>query len=1394
MSSDILLQKLKMFLPNNTANKLLTDDTVFLEEGSVLVVRFNLFNELYTKSKDQQNFSQTYKCIFNEMITDFLEIIYENGGIFLNLSESKVDIIFTNELIDKSSEDIIKHSLKCADELKKSYEKFADKIKEKYKVEFETFFCAGLAHGKFLEMIFGNEKRKERVVLGSVAKNAVDYSYRGKNGEIIVSPEILAVVKDKVEYCKKKNLHIISRLNYVVETVNYARDRYLNLKTSIIKSFLPEYIYNVLKDNADEEFTDIKKGSVVDIEFADVHEFAQEYIGKVEGMTDETDFRVLTDNYFFGLNKLMKKIFRYSSSFDGAVNRVELSKFGIRVMITFSFPKTFDNDITNKLICVEEINKVCSSFKPLRHKIIHFEDEMFASIVGSEDRSAYIITSEITAKIDDIIEFLSDGEMKEIDPGRDMKALQRMLENRKNAPDDSGDCGKEGTKIELKGLFTHKVIGRNKEIINLNQMLRQGGKIITLTGWHGSGKSRMVEEIVKRMSNENFHIIHSKVEDRDNIIDLFKYIIEEDSGISLFDDRNAVVEKLDKYFARLLKNSPEEFETEQFKSKLFILYKMMYNIDTKGSIYETLTPELRLKNLKEALSLLIIFNYYYYIKRTEGVIFIFDDIDNLRHEEKDLMQYVIQYSISHLVEMGNRRNKKEEINKISFLITYHSDEDLIFNKYLKPFKQELPPLKKDTMRLLLKQLTKGKRMSSEVEKVILKLSAGNPFFLEQYFRYVFTDGMVLEKDTVLEKTKRYKKKNIPTDIKDIVKLNLSKLTPKQLEILQAASVIGVKFDYTIVKKYYPDFQLKEIEGIFESNFIKPYYLENHFTFSHPIVSEVVYNSAPEDKRRNWHKGVAELLEETRERSKMTHSSWMGHHYYHSGNQEKALIFLKEAYLSACEKNFVESAYQNLQKLIVFSTDPAEKDKLTLEEIRILYAMNEQIKARKATYPLISRYEKSKNYDFYFEIISTILENSMNFSPAKRVRELLFKASGIMRKHKLTDEQKGRLYRYYAVFKKSEGNIKLTVNYINKALSHVSKTKDHEARCFLLNELGSIYEIQFRFTKSIQTFQTALKIAEKAENLKYQSILLGNLGKITYKLGKVKDSIKYYERALEIASLLSLKDVEGTCAGQLGNIYLETKDITSAMSNFERSIKIFRALNNLEEISYRLCDFGSCNLFHNNQLEAEKCFNKAIKIAKEVNSSLARAYALHHFARMKVIRKNYSEAEKNFKEALKIYREKKLYKRMGMIYYYMAEMFYNELVEFESDPFNKYKNDIKDDISKILKYIKYSLIYSKKAKNIHSIALSYLLLGKIFKRKNRMKDAVLNLQAGHNVIKISDYSKLYLELTYELTDAYRNSSRKRDAILILKSAQKLASHNKDMATKNKIKELIREISE
>ena len=1390
MSTEKLLQKLKRFLPNNTANKLLTDDLIFLEEGSVLVIRFSLFNQLFVKLKDKSGFTPLYKNTFNDFITKCLRIIYENGGIFLNLGDNKMDIVFTNELIDKEQKDIIAHSVNCAVGLKELYFEFSDKMIRDHNIDIEPLFNAGISSGRFLEIILGNEKRKERVVLGDVPKQAVDLAYSGNSGDINVTPEVFAVLKDISDYSKRKNIHIIKSMKFSPEPLVYEVDKYLNLKTSIIKCFLPEYIYDVLRDNVEEEFVDIKKGSLIDVELSKIHEYVQSYIDESLELTDETDHKVLTDSYFFMLNKIVKKIFRITANFDGAVNRVELSRLGMRILITFSFPRTHDNDTTNKMICVEEIRKVCSGMKKLDYRIIHFEDNMFASIIGSEERGAYIVTSEFTPQIDSVIQLLGDGELREVNPVADTKSIQKLLEKKQI----DFTTGTDGGKIVLKGLFTHKVIGRNKEIISLNQLLRAGGKIITLTGWHGIGKTRMVDEIVRRMTNENFHIIHSKVEDRDNIIDLFKYIIEEHSGISLFDDNVTVKEKLDKYFRDLLSFAPDEEEFEQFSSKLFILYKMLYNVDIEGSIYESLTPDLRLTNLKEALSLLVIFNYYYHIKKSMGVIFVFDDIDSLLHEEKELMQYVIQYSISHLVEMGNRRNKKGDINNISFLITYHMEEELEFNRYLKPFSLELPPLKKDTMRLLLKQLSRGKKMSSEVEKVILKLSSGNPFFLEQYFRFVFTDGMVVEKDTILEKTKKYKKKFIPTDIMEIVRRNLLKLSEKQLEVLQACSVIGVKFDYKIVKEYYNDLTVKDIEEIEKSNFIKKYHLEDHYIFSHPIVNEVVYNMAPLEKRKAWHKGVAELLERTKEVSKLTHSSWMGYHFYQAGDQKKAVFYLRQSYADSLEKNFTESVYRDLSKLISFSNDSKEKDMLILEEIRMLFGMNDQIRARKASYQLIEKYEKSEDFEFYFDILMTIVENSISFSPSKKIRETLHKASGIQRRTRLSDRQKGRLYKSYAVFKRKEGNIKLAVNYINKSLKFLSKTKEHEMKCFLLNELGLIYESQFRFAKSISTFQKGLKTAERYDDLKQQSILLGNLGKITYKLGKIKDSLKYYEKAIKTASLLSLKDVEGICAGQLGNIYLELRDLTSAITNFEKAIKISRALNNLEEISYRLADLGACSLFHNNIQDSEKYFNKASRIAKEINSSLARAYSLLHSGRLKVVVKDYEQAEKFFKESLKIYREKKLYKRMGMIYYYLAEMYF-EILNSEQPDVNTDTTDKKEETAvKIIKHLKNSLIYSKKAKNIHFISLAYMLQGKLYRSTGRIREAVNSLQSGYISIKISDYSKLYIELVTELAEAYTLSSRKRDALLVLRAAQKRASANKDLQVRNRFKELIKEISE
>ncbi|MCK5760658.1 MAG: ATP-binding protein, partial [Candidatus Delongbacteria bacterium] len=573
MSTIELLKKLKKFLPNNTANKLLTDDLIFLEEGVVNIIKFNVLNELFSILKTREDFTDIYKELSDDLIIRFLKVIYRNGGVFLKISDNKINVLFTKELLKKEKEEIILHSINCSIGLISEYNGFVKDVKAKYNVEFDEHISCGLDYGKFLEIIFGNDKRKERIVLGVVPRSAIENAYKGKNGEILASPKMYKGVKQHITSCRTRNCYCISELTTEVEDLSLPTDDYLNLKTSIIKSFLPEYIYSGLKTDVDNDFKEYKEGSLISLEFSGIHELVEEYIEKYEKLEDETEIRVFTDSFFFGLSKLFKKVFRFAVNFDGAINKIELSKFGVRIIITFSFPKVFENDHTNKLICVEELHKVSKSFKKLNYRMIHFKDTMFASIVGAEERAGYFISSETTAKIDDIIDKIPNGESREIEVNKSGKSIIPKIakaekKKKKNSKNDND-------KIVLKGLFSHKVIGRNKEIINLNQLLRNGGKIITITGRYGSGKTRLVEEIVKRMSNENFYIIYSKVENRDSIIDLFKYIIDESAGITIFDDISTVKTKLVQYFKNLHLTCSEKSERDLFKKKLFILYKMM---------------------------------------------------------------------------------------------------------------------------------------------------------------------------------------------------------------------------------------------------------------------------------------------------------------------------------------------------------------------------------------------------------------------------------------------------------------------------------------------------------------------------------------------------------------------------------------------------------------------------------------------------------------------------------------------------------------------------------------------------------------------------------------------------------------------------------------------------
>lgn len=1387
MSTLDILKELKRFLPNNTANKLLKNDLVYFDKGSVVFIRFNALTDYFQKTRDQADFIDNFKTVYNNLIEQYLKTTYKHGGTFLKFDIGQLLLIFEEELVGNNPKDTFCHAIETANEIFAINEKFVAEMNDSANLDLDGFISAGAESGSFVDLILGNDKRKERIVLGNIISSVMELGYDGKCNDIMVTGETYQNFKKEIT-CVRKNSHFaVKDTKLELNSIVLPKDNYLNLKTSIIKSFMPNHILDDLKESISTDFTTMKEGGVIYIEFAGMHEYASDFLSRYPAIIDDSEKKIFLDDFYFSLNKLFKKLFRFTSSYDGTINRVDYAVGGIKIQVSFSLPKSFVNDHKNKLICVEEIQKISAPFKNFPFKILYFDDYIYSTIAGCENRACYLIYSPIFSRLNDFAKEVPSCTARHLNPD-DVSGSITNPQSREDLCEEISDISEitvdneDEDKTLLAGLHSHKVIGRNKEIITLNQLFREGGKIVTVTGEYGSGKTRLVEEIVARMKNENYQILHTKVENRDNIIDLFKYLIEEQSGITIFDSKSDIENKLNNYFKELLEVTAGDDEKELFGSKLFILYKIMYNIDTADSPYSSLSPTLRLENLKEALSLYLIFNYYYFSLNSEGIIFVFDDIDNLKHEEKDLMQYVIQYSISHLVERGNRRNKKGEINRISFMVTHHIKEEIDFNRFLKPVRLELAPLKKDTMRQLLKEMIGGKKLPSEIEKVILKKAEGNPFYLEQYFRYVIQNGMIEQNEDLIERTKLYKKKEVPCDIVQTVQSNLAKLPPHYLRFLQAASVVGVRFDYEVVKTYYDELPESELVEIMKTFYIKKYINQDYYTFSHPIVSDVLYKMASETDRLEWHRRVSVLLEDTLKNSNIANPNWQGHHYSLAQDSENAKKYLRMAYEVSLEKNFLEAAFVNLKKYISLLDDGLDKDNWLLKKADLLYLMSKYEEARKIVKKLQAHYEAATNPDFLNQIYNMLLHYSFDHYTTPKAKELLQKKALLCRKASEKDLESGILYKYYALLKLREAKNKHAAEYLRKAISFTNLSGDWDTGCFLFNKLGELYETQYNFVKSIETFITGLDLARQHNSLEYQSILLGNLGKISYKIGKIRDSITYYQEALRIASKLSLKEIEAKCASELGNIYLEIRDLTKAQLNMELAVKIYRALNNIEEISYRLSDLGECYIYQNNQVEGEKSFNKAYKMAKEINSGLARAYAMQNIARVKVLKKSYDEAELTFKDAIKIYREKKLFKRIGMVYYYLAEMHFKQLTEYEDDTFSRYKQQKMEDITNIIKYVDYSLSYSKKAKNLHFIAMAHLLMGKILRRKQRIAEAVKEIQAGLTTAKLADYSRMQVELYVELAACYRLLDRHKDAESVLKNIHKQAVKHNDIKAK------------
>jgi len=212
---------------------------------------------------------------------------------------------------------------------------------------------------------------------------------------------------------------------------------------------------------------------------------------------------------------------------------------------------------------------------------------------------------------------------------------------------------------------------------------------------------------------------------------------------------------------------------------------------------------------------------------------------------------------------------------------------------------KLPNLNQVDVSKIAENMIGGILQPKLAEKLTIE-SRGNPLFVVESLRMLF------ERKSLIRENNQWcltvDELGIPSKVKDIILRRLAILKRPQRRVLEAASVIGEKFDLELLSAVLGLDSLEVLESltvIAESSSIVC--VEGDFyRFDHAKSREVLYVELPLPLKKGYHARIAEKLEDACQSGRLPYSD-LAHHFAEAGNKEKAVKYSLSAGQEALAK-------------------------------------------------------------------------------------------------------------------------------------------------------------------------------------------------------------------------------------------------------------------------------------------------------------------------------------------------------------------------------------------------------------------------------------------------------------------------------------------------------------
>lgn len=744
------------------------------------------------------------------------------------------------------------------------------------------------------------------------------------------------------------------------------------------------------------------------------------------------------------------------------------------------------------------------------------------------------------------------------------------------------------------------LVGREQELRRLDRHLEavyQGqGRLVSLVGEPGVGKSRLVEEFWARHQHENLVQIYASAPSFGESIP-YSMLTSFIRGliVSRDLDREITPQELRHWVTELL--AEQRGEGAWSVADAIAVFGDMLDIASPGA---TDVSHLEAKS-RQAMLINTLRASLGSLSRRQPLLIILEDLHWVDSASLSIFQQIVT---------------GVESRPIMVLLTHrpyflHPWTSLRFSHRIDVGELALPDA-----RALLAAFFGSNAMPATVGERVMEKAGGNPFFLEQLLNNLIDSGAVEQRGGTWVPAAPGSDFIVPDTIQEIVQARIDGLPRGPRFTLEVAAVIGRVFPYRVLEEVVG--ADRDIQGhlrqLVEQDFVyqKSLVPELEYTFKHSLTHDVVYNALPEARRRGLHERVAEVIETLNASHEQL--PLLAAHYDKTTNREKSI----ESHLAAAQ--WARERYANDEAIQFYQhaldlLDDAPHDHRMLTVLEALGDIHESLsdfeKAQASFERARAGAQAAGDQARLYRKLGDVAASRGHFPQAlasyHQAEELLGQGT--------SPEEQVSVWLALARMDRSRGVLEPAREICRRALAVPEVSEITTAALYF--ELGEIERERGLLVSASGYLQAAASTWEELNALEKQALVAGALASVALNRGELAEARHHWEKALEIQQRVNDRQGIAHALYGIGRTALASGDIDDVLARSTEALTIATEIDDRILIANCLLQLGTAYLERADTPRAQELIGHAYDTFKRLKHWSGAAHA--QIARARLMR-------------------------------------------------------------------------------------------------------------------------------------------------------------------------------